>query len=206
MKKLFTFVCLLGLLTTSLSQTHCAEPKVVLEEAFDTPLSKDWHWGLGTWTSENGVLRGFESGPRRHGPVKVRKFPFTDATIEFEFRLDGRASFAGIVFNGDQSRGHIVHFYATRKDVHLTAHPSKGEKVEVIKEPLVVASEEWHQVRIKFKGEQLSAELDGKKYEASLPCFAERKEAFGLGGDSGGPEGEKAGSLLFRKLKISEGL
>ncbi len=45
MKKLFTFVCLLGLLTTSLSQTHCAEPKVVLEETFTTPLSKDWHWG-----------------------------------------------------------------------------------------------------------------------------------------------------------------
>ena len=33
--------------------------------------------------------------------------------------------------------------------------------------------------------------------------IAEEKLTFGLGGDSGGPEGEKAGALEFRKLKIS---
>jgi hypothetical protein len=47
------------------------ERSVVLEETFDHPLSADWHWGLGTWSAKDGVLRGFESGERRHGPVKM---------------------------------------------------------------------------------------------------------------------------------------
>ena len=77
-----------------------AEPTVVLEEKFDQPLSAEWHWGLGTWTAKDGVLRGFESGERRHGPLKVHKLTMTDAVVECEFRLIGKASFAGIIFNG----------------------------------------------------------------------------------------------------------
>jgi hypothetical protein len=36
----------------------------------------------------------------------------------------------------------------------------------------------------------------------SLPA-AEPKDNFGLGGGTGGPEGEKAGAVEFRKLRIS---
>lgn len=72
-------------------------PKVLLDEEFTAPLSADWHWGLGTWTSQDGILRGFESGPRRHGPVKLRKLSLTDAAFEFDFRMEGKAAFAGII-------------------------------------------------------------------------------------------------------------
>ena len=51
------------------------EGKVILEETFSSELSKEWFWGLGTWTARDGILRGFESGERRHGPVKMRKLP-----------------------------------------------------------------------------------------------------------------------------------
>ncbi|MCX7824433.1 MAG: hypothetical protein N2689_02630 [Verrucomicrobiae bacterium] len=86
-----------------------AAKRTVLEEKFDGELSKDWFWGLGTWIAKGGVLRGFESGPRRHGPVKMRRFPLRDGSVECEFRLDGKATFAGVIFNGSQERGHIVH-------------------------------------------------------------------------------------------------
>ncbi len=36
----------------------------VIEETFIGDLSDDWFWGLGTWTVKDGILRGFESGPR----------------------------------------------------------------------------------------------------------------------------------------------
>ncbi|HEX3658749.1 MAG TPA: hypothetical protein VHV55_23355, partial [Pirellulales bacterium] len=71
-----------------------ASAEVLIKEAFDTELSKDWFWGLGTWTAKDGVLRGYESGPRRHGPVKMRKLLLTDGIVECEFRLEGRATFA----------------------------------------------------------------------------------------------------------------
>jgi hypothetical protein len=55
-------VLLVSMLLTTL--THAAEPKILFEDNFTAPLSKDWHWSLGTWISENGILRGFESGER----------------------------------------------------------------------------------------------------------------------------------------------
>ena len=50
------------------SQLWAVEPDILLDESFATELSDDWFWGLGTWTAKDGILRGFESGPRRYGP------------------------------------------------------------------------------------------------------------------------------------------
>ena len=56
---------------------------------------------------------------------------------------------------------------------------------------------------VQFQGSQLTATVDGKTITAMHDCIAELKLTFGLGGDSGGPEGEKAGTLEFRQLKIT---
>jgi len=182
--------------------SQCAEPQTLLEESFTAELSKDWFWGLGTWTAKDGVLRGFESGPRRHGPVKVRKFPLKDAVIECDFRLEGKATFAGIIFNGSQERGHIVHLVMSTTTLRILAHPRMGEHVDLLKQPNILTVGDWHHVKIEFKGETITATIDGKTITASNPCIAEEKQTFGLGGESGGPEGEKAGALEFRRLKI----
>jgi arylsulfatase A-like enzyme len=173
-----------------------------LEETFDGELSKDWFWALGTWTAKDGVLRGYESGPRRHGPVTVRRFPLRDGTVECEFRLEGKATFAGIIFNGSQERGHVVHVVMGNDHLRILAHPKKGETTELLKEPAKLTVGEWHRVKIKFKGPTLTAMVDDKLITADNPCIAEEKLTFGLGGESGGPEGEKAGALEFRKLRI----
>lgn len=180
-----------------------AEPTTLLEEHFDKPLSADWHWGLGTWSAKEGVLRGFESGERRHGPVKVHKLTLTDAVMECEFRLIGKASFAGIIFNGAQERGHIVHLVMGKDHLRVLAHPSKGESVEVRKQENPLTPGDWHRVRLEFKGATITATIDNTSIIATHSCLAEQKLSFGLGGDSGGPEGEKAGALEFRRLKIT---
>lgn len=186
-----------------LSPVFAEEPKILLKEAFNDELSKDWFWGLGTWKAENGVLRGFESGPRRHGPVKVRKLPLKDAVVECEFRLNGKATFAGIVFNGSQERGHIVHLIMSKDQLRVMSHPKKGESKELLKVPAKLAIGEWHRVRLEFRGAVLTASIDGQNITAEHACIAEEKQTFGLGGDSGGPEGEKAGTLEFRNLIIT---
>lgn len=197
MRQLVWLMLLLGI------QLHGGEVKTLLEESFADGLSKDWYWGLGTWTAKDGILRGFESGPRRHGPVKVRKFPLKDGVVECEFRLEGKAQFAGIIFNGSQDRGHIVHLVMSIRELRILAHPKKGESAELLKQPNALAAGVWHQVKVVFKGETITATIDGKTISASHPCIAEEKLTFGLGGESGGPEGEKAGALEFRGLKIS---
>lgn len=182
---------------------HAAEPKIVLEEKFDQELSKDWFWGLGTWSAKEGVMRGFESGARRHGPVKVHKLPLKDGVVECDFRLIGKASFAGIIFNGSPERGHICHLVMTTKELRILAHPKKGESKELAKVPVELPPETWHHVRIVFNGDKLEATVDGNIIRGSAPCIAEEKMTFGLGGESGGPTGEKAGALEFRRLRVT---
>ena len=184
-----------------LVSSACAE--VLLEENFDQELSKDWFWGLGTWQASDGVLRGYESGPRRHGPVKMRKFPLSDGILECEYRLEGKATFAGIIFNGSQERGHIVHLVMGKDALRILAHPNPGKNQELLKEPNSLAVGDWHRVKIEFRGPQIKATVDDKTFEATHDCIAEEKLTFGLGGDSGGPDGEKAGDVGVRKLKIS---
>ena len=205
MKKIiFTSVIACALLASALpgaAETNvCAA--VTLEENFAGPLSKDWFWGLGTWIATNGVLRGFESGARRHGPVKMRKLTLHDATLTCEFRLEGKASFAGIIFNGAQERGHLFHLVMATDQLRIHAHPKKGETLELLKQSNTLARATWHRVQMDFKGPELTATVDDKVFKGAAPCIAEEKISFGLGGESGGPTGEKAGALEFRNLKI----
>jgi hypothetical protein len=193
---------LLALLLLTVA-AHAAEPKIILEEKFDRELSKDWFWGLGTWSAKDGVMRGFESGARRHGPVKVHKLPLKDGVVECDFRLVGKASFAGIIFNGSQERGHICHLVMTTKELRILAHPKKGENKELAKVPVELPPETWHHVRIVFNGDKLEATVDDNIIRGSAPCIAEEKLTFGLGGESGGPTGEKAGALEFRRLRVT---
>ena len=183
--------------------SFAGEPKVILEEKFDAELSKDWFWGLGTWSAKDGVLRGFESGARRHGPVKMHKLPLKDGIVEADFRLIGKASFAGIIFNGSQERGHICHLVMTAKELRILAHPKKGENKELAKVTATLLPETWHHVRIVFSGDKLEATVDDHVIRAVAPCIAEEKLTFGLGGESGGPTGEQAGALEFRRLRVT---
>ena len=180
-----------------------AATNVCIEEKFNGPLSDEWFWGLGTWTAKDGVLRGFESGPRRHGPGKMRRFPLRDGTVECEFRLIGKATFAGIIFNGTPERGHIVHLVMAKDKIRILAHSEKGKNDELLNHPAALAVGEWHSVKIEFKGPKMVATVDGQTFTAQADCIGEEKLTFGLGGDSGGPEGESAGTLEFRELRIT---
>ena len=203
MKAVLLLSALLATFPVIAKSEEPAATGVLLDERFDSALSPEWFWGLGTWAAEAGVLRGFESGERRHGPVKMRKFPFQDAVIECDFRLERGATFAGIIFNGNQDRGHLVHLVMGRDQIRILAHPKKGESLELLKLDHSVSTGDWHHVRIVFAGPEFTATVDDKTFSATNPCIAEEKITFGLGGDSGGPEGEKAGALEFRSLKIS---
>jgi hypothetical protein len=183
-------------------QLAASEPEILLHETFTEELSGEWFWGLGTWESQNGLLRGFESGPRRHGPVKMRRLTFTNAAIEFDFRFEGSATFAGIICNGSQDRGHIVHLVMGTRTLRILAHPRRGESLELVTRPNVLTTGEWHHVKVVFQGNTITATVNETVVTASAGCIAEEKKSFGLGGDSGGPEGEAAGAIAFRSLTI----
>lgn len=184
------------------AETSAEEPLILLQESFQEPLTRDWFWGLGTWKAEHGILRGYESGPRRHGPVKMRRFVLGDGVINYEFRLEGKARFAGMIFNGSQERGHIVHLVVSRDQIRVLGHAKKGESENLLQKPHQIETDKWYQAQIQFHGPEMTVKVDGQEFTVKADYIAEPKLTFGLGGDSGGPAGEKAGALEFRQLKI----
>lgn len=202
MKNMTRFLLCLILFLTTTAMTKAAESQVLLQEKFEKPLSAEWFWGLGTWQAKDGVLRGFESGPRRHGPVKMRRFPLSDGVIEFEFRLEGKAKFAGIIFNGSQERGHIVHLVVSRDQIRVLGHAKKGESENLLQKPHQINVGQWYRARVQFEGPAMTVTVNDKQLTVKADYIAEQKLTFGLGGDSGGPEGETAGALEFRNLQI----
>ena len=186
-----------------------AEPSAatLYRSDFSKPLGKEWHWGLGTWSTGGGVLRGFESGPRRHGPVKMQKLAFTDATFDFDVRLIGKAQWASVVFNNDdghlfivtlaRSSGTLVINKSARKDDPA----SKPERIAEV--PLKIAPDVWQHVCIRMAGDTIAVVVGDVSATGKHAVIAMPKTQFGLSGDSGGPEGEKMGALEFRNLIIT---
>jgi hypothetical protein len=182
-----------------------AATKPPYQNDFTQPLGKEWFWGLGTWTSKDGVLRGFESGTRRHGPVKMINVEARDIEVSFSFRTIGKATWASIIFN--QEGGHLcnVLFNTDKNQIRALVHPRGDEKtkpVELLAETRTIARESWHSATVKLSGAKLAITLDGQTLNAEHPALEAIKTNFGLGGDSGGPEGEKAGALEFKELRV----
>jgi hypothetical protein len=94
-----------------------------------------------------------------------------------------------------------VHLVLRKDHIRVLASPSKGESVELFKQAHPLAIGEWHRVRLGFSGETMTATFDDTPITAMAPCVAVQELSFGLGGDSGGSEGENAGAMEFRRLK-----
>jgi hypothetical protein len=135
--------------------------------------------------------------------VKQRHFAFTEADVRFEFRLEGKASFASFPIDGTRERSHILNFVMGRDVFRIIAHPMKGESVDLVREKITLADREWHPVHIVLKDETITVDFNGRTWTAKHPVGAEPKAKIGFGGDSGGPAGEKAGALEFRRLSIT---
>ena len=183
-------------------------PTVLYRSDFTQPLGKEWHWGLGTWSTKDGVLHAFESGPRRHGPVKMQKLAFTDATFTFDMRLLGRAHWASVVFNDDAGHLFIVTLARSSKTLVVNKPADKkdpsSQQEKIAEVPLTVTPNDWHHVVINLAGDEIDVTVNDVTLHGQHPVLAKPKTLFGLSGDSGGPEGETAGALQFRGLVITK--
>jgi hypothetical protein len=123
--------------------------------------------------------------------------------ITWDFRLEGKAGWSSIGFNRGTGEGHLLALLLKPTGITVIAHPKEGGKFNPIEESQPLTLGAWHHATLEFRGEQLLINVDGKQYSASHPCVAETKFTLGLGGNSGGAEGESAGALEYRSLSIT---
>ena len=213
MKKAILFILL--------SSAQAAEQQKDVIENFQQPLSKNWGFTLGTWTAKDGVLTAFESGPRRHGPVKMRNLTFSSAKFDYEFKLNGDARYSAIKATGqigDRKSAHFVVFMSTKdcqykklftkektiKIIVFEPTDSGLRKIDLLNAPLQIENGKWHKASIEVVDDQILVDVNGQKFRVKHDTLKLKSAAFGLGGESGGPEGESAGTLQFRNLKVSK--
>jgi len=191
-------------------------------EDFQKPLSRHWGFTLGTWTPKDGILTAFESGERRHGPVKMReKMNYIDAKFEYEFKLNGKAQYSAIKGMGDVNgklASHFVIFMSTNdcqyknlitkaqtiKIITFQATEDGREKIDLLNASLKLENGKWNKATIEILDGVLYVEVNGQKFQVEHENFKNTRDRFGIGGESGGPEGKSAGTLQWRNLKVSK--
>ncbi len=158
---------------------------------FTGPLEAGFSVAKGQWTPEGGVLSVLDLPEQKHIPVLHHKVGLASAVIEVEFYLDGPGTFI-VGCDSDKHVGRVVINAAGLSIAEDSVKPSHT----LVKLPLKVTPNEWHKLRVEWKGDQMAADLDGKELKAQHPFLATKKSRSWLAA------GKK---VKVRNLRISGG-
>ena len=143
---------------------------VLAEPDFNGPLDASFSIAKGKWTPEGGVLKVLDLPEQKHIPVLHHKAGLASAVIEVEFYLGGRGTFI-VGCDSDKHVGRVVINAAGLSIAEDSVKPSHTlEKL-----PLKVTPNEWHKLRVEWKGDQMAANLDGHELRAQHPYLATKK-------------------------------
>lgn len=154
--------------------------ELMLEDAL-AKIDKPWTANKGDWAPCDGGVKGVERASDKHAAVIRRPLAFTDAVIEFSFRLDGAK---GISFSVNAAKGHLCRLsispesFQARKDDSDHAGPDKGIPFPAAKGSL--ADGKWHSALIELVGEQMVCQIDGAVSRGTAPALATPKANVGF--------------------------
>lgn len=153
------------------------------------PLAAPFNTVKGKWTVEDGALKVTNLLEEKHIPVLHHKVGLAAAVIECEFRFDGPGPFL-IGCDAAKHVGRVVVNTAGLSIAEDSVQPSHT----IAKVPLAVKPDEWHHLRVEWKGDQMAARLDGKELRAQHVHFATPKARSWLAAGQ---------NVKVRNLKIS---
>ncbi len=149
---------------------------------FTKPLGAEWKIVKGTWTAENGELRGDEVPADKHSAVLWHPGKVESLIIQCEFRLGGAGTFY-VGFDGQRHvgrlvvRGNSIGLYDDSPEPNL----KPGEKPK--SHPLStfatkLSADEWHPLTLEIRGDEMAALVAGVQLKAQHPYLATPKERF----------------------------
>ncbi|SMP43755.1 protein of unknown function [Neorhodopirellula lusitana] len=144
---------------------------------------------LDGWHVVDGVLIG-DQVCDDHGSVIRTDVPFNDVEIEFDFQFNGGSRFNLVIDDDDEKSvhaGHLCRVSVSKKDLKISDDKTGGMNLEIRKRrqdpslsvdakatlekrlaatqsnvPVQVQPGQWHTLRVRIKGDRMSALLDGK--------------------------------------------
>jgi hypothetical protein len=156
---------------------------------FKAPLDASFSIAKGRWTPEGGVLSVLDLPEEKHIPVLHHKVGLASATIEVEFLIEGPGSFL-VGCDSDKHVGRVVINASGLSIAEDSVKPSHT----IAKLPMAVKPNEWHKLRVEWKGDQMAASLDGQELRAQHSFLATPKARSWLAAGK---------SVKVRNLKIS---
>lgn len=187
-------------------------------------MKSGWRFRPGKWEFIDGALRGYQLEADHHSAAAFFAFPYKDAIIQFDVKLDGcrRISFcvddpaamrAATPTRPAQERvEHLCRVildkdgFATQKDDHDHDGPDQDVAFGSVKMPIKPG--EWKTVLVELRGEEMVTTIDGQTIAGSHPLVASAKAyfSFGVTGFSTGFDKVPPLSASFRKVRIWEAL
>jgi len=155
--------------------------KPAVEEDFSSSVDKSWRVGKGDWKIVDGAWQGAELPADKHGAVARYPLEFTDAVIEFDFRLDGAK---GISLSLNDQKGHVGRLsinpagFQVAKDDH--DHDGPDQRAVLGMQAVEFKPGTWHHVRVEIAGRRMTAKIDDVEAGGEHELIAVTKANFGF--------------------------
>ena len=168
--------------------------------SLDEPLAKlpgkPWVASAGEWSArDGGVFAKPKSGSEKAAGLRA-PLAFGDGTFDCELNLQG-ANRVSLRFGAGDAGFRLV---VSRTTAILTKNPSKDEAAtameDIAKKNLKLAADEWYPVRLTFKGDEVTVQVNEQTFKGKHASLSKEKTSvdFLVFGDGAG----------FRNVRVSK--
>lgn len=136
------------------------ELPVLAAPDFTSPLDASWKIAHGSYEPKEGVLVCAEKTENKHAAVLWHQVGWNTGVVEMEFRMDGSKVLI-LGCDGTTAAGlkHVGRFVVTPKQISI-AEDSVKPSHTLAKLPADLKSGVWHKLRLEWKGDQISIQLN----------------------------------------------
>jgi arylsulfatase A len=154
--------------------------KVMLDETLTKLPGKPWLTSAGEWTTRDGGVFAQPKGGSEK-PASLRTpLAFGDGVLDCELNLQG-ANRVSLRFGAGDAGFRLV---ISRASAILTKNPSKGEPAtateDIAKKNLKLAASEWVPVRLTFKGEEVTVQVNDQIFKGKHHSLGKDKTSLDL--------------------------
>ena len=145
--------------------------------SFKEALNTEWQTARGKWVPEDGVLHMIDIPEQKHVPVLWHKVGLFAAVIELDFRQNAPGGF----LVGCDGAKHVARVVVTPTALSI-AEDSVTPSHTIATTKVAAKQGEWHHLRVEWKGDEMTANLDGVELKAKHPYVASAKSRSWLAG------------------------
>jgi hypothetical protein len=151
--------------------------ELLLSESLSQLPMKPWTATPGEWEAKDGGVWGTQKGKEDRGATLRVPLAIVDGIIEYEIKFNGANRHSLRVEWGERKGSFRIE--VSRRAVGLTKNPSTGENKEatepIARKVLDLESNVWYPVRITFRGNEATVQVNDVVIKGSHNVLAEPK-------------------------------